>query len=99
MTVYVDNLQNYPSEMMDRQTLRNGTEWCHLYTDSKDLSELHDIASKIGMRRKWFQDRPGFPHYDLTPRRRPAAIKAGAVVLSLRDYLLAKQKRLEENGT
>ena len=57
MTVYVDELRNYPLAMMDPQTRRNGGRWCHLYTDSKDLSELHDIAQRIGMRREWFQDR------------------------------------------
>ena len=48
---------------------------------------LHEFASRIGCRRSWFQDRPGFPHYDLTPEHRDVALHAGAVDIKLRDLI------------
>lgn len=51
---------------------------CHLTTDGP-LNELHAFATKIGLRRAWFQDHPRMAHYDLTRGRRDAAIRAGAV--------------------
>jgi len=50
---------------------------CHLFSDD-NLPELHAFAHKLGLRREWFQDRD-LPHYDLTARKRAAALLAGAV--------------------
>lgn len=50
-----------------------------MMTDQKALTELHDMARKIGMKRAWFQDHSFHPHYDLTESRRKAAILLGAV--------------------
>ena len=48
---------------------------CHMAADS--LEELHEMASKIGVRR-WFQD--GFrPHYDICKSKRKTAISFGAI--------------------
>ncbi len=33
----------------------------------------------LGFERRWFQDEPGHPHYDLIPGKRALAIKLGAV--------------------
>ena len=56
---------------------------CHMWTDG-DLEELHEFAESLGLKRAWFQpcDRPGLQpnrrsHYDLTPRVRKLALKAG----------------------
>jgi hypothetical protein len=52
----------------------------HLQADSHD--ELHAFATRIGMRREWFQTKPGRPendHYDLTRALRERAISLGAV--------------------
>lgn len=49
---------------------------CHLVADSPD--ELHAFAARLGMRRRWFQDDPRLPHYDLTARRRERAVAMGA---------------------
>ena len=86
MTVYVDKLTTYPLEAIEPVARRNGARWCHLWADS--INELHDFASRVGMRRSWFQDRKTFPHYDLVPRRRAMAIKLGAQEKSLREHLL-----------
>jgi hypothetical protein len=89
MTVYVDDIQTYPAESIkDAQARRVSRQWCHMWTDG-DLAELHQVAQRIGLRRAWFQDRPGFPHYDLTPSRRAKALEAGAVAQSLREHLIA----------
>lgn len=29
------------------------------------LADLHVIARSIGLQRRWFQDKPGLPHYDV----------------------------------
>lgn len=52
----------------------------HLQADS--LDELHAFAVSIGLRREWFQTRPGRPdcdHYDLTASKRTLAIERGAI--------------------
>jgi hypothetical protein len=40
----------------------------HLITDGP-IDELHDFAQGIGLKREWFQDKPGHPHYDITSSR------------------------------
>ena len=52
----------------------------HLQADSAE--ELHAFAAAIGLRRAWFQSRPGRPdrdHYDLTGAKRDEALRAGAI--------------------
>lgn len=56
-------------------------ESCHLFCDG-DLRELHRFAAGLGLKREWFQDR-GFPHYDLTRRKRLKAVLLGAVEADL----------------
>ena len=52
----------------------------HLQADTID--ELHDFAARLGMRRAWFQSKPGRPendHYDLTHAGRVLALQIGAI--------------------
>ncbi len=52
----------------------------HLQADS--LDELHAFAERLGLRREWFQSRPGRPendHYDLTEAGRRLALERGAI--------------------
>ena len=49
-----------------------------MFTDGIDLTELHEVAKKIGMKRIWFQDDASTPHYDLVKSRRDKAISLGA---------------------
>lgn len=52
----------------------------HLISD-RSLDELHLFANQIGLKREWFQDKPGQPHYDLTTSRmRFKAELSGAVM-------------------
>lgn len=56
---------------------------CHLFVAPQtSLEVLHDFADAIGMREKWFQNKPGkLPHYDLTAKRREYALTIGAIEL------------------
>lgn len=78
VTVYVDDLFHWPGPVSPAAGGHSG-EWCHLMTDSVDLEELHRFAASIGLRRPWFQNRRGLPHYDLTERARSRAVASGAV--------------------
>jgi len=72
MTVYVDNLIQWPTKI---RCFKAGS--CHLEADT--LEELHAFAAKLGLRRSWFQEHIMGDHYDLTPAKRALAIKLGAV--------------------
>jgi hypothetical protein len=91
MAVFVDEITEWAGPYRGEQAnharavgARNDHQWCHLFTDG-DEAELHALAAKIGLKRKWFQpDRDG-GHYDLTPGRRAAALAAGAKALTRRE--------------
>lgn len=87
MSCYVDPLFVMPARnaRVFRVGERHGHQWCHLWADS--VEEMHAMAAKVGMRREWFQDKPGFPHYDLVPPRRAAALALGAIEYDLRDWI------------
>lgn len=77
--VYVDRLMDHGWKLRG-----HGVQNCHLFTDQVDLTELHQLADRIGLKREWFQDHPRAPHYDLTPYRRQCALGAGAYPVSRR---------------
>jgi hypothetical protein len=84
MSVYVDNLLpclKSPKWRYDKS--------CHLIAD--DIDELHNFAEIIGLNRSWFQDK-NVPHYDLTANKRAEVIKAGAIPLSVKDFVLKMRK-------
>ena len=52
----------------------------HLQADTPE--ELHEFAGRLGLRREWFQTKPGRPendHYDLSRAGRERALRLGAV--------------------
>ncbi|HEY4003454.1 MAG TPA: DUF4031 domain-containing protein [Candidatus Xenobia bacterium] len=52
------------------------------------IDELHDMADRIGMPRRAFQNRPGgTPHYDITWERRALAVESGAVEIGRRQVV------------
>lgn len=64
----------------------------HLQADTLDI--LHAFAARLGLRREWFQDRPGRPersHYDVTRSMRDRAIYLGAVPESVEDGTLRRR--------
>jgi hypothetical protein len=74
--IYVDALMNHGWILHG-----HATRSCHMFAGPEDpLEELHVFAERIGLKRRWFQEK-STPHYDLTPARRRAAVAAGAVEL------------------
>ena len=58
----------------------------HMQADT--VEELHAMADRLGLRRSWFQSKPGRPwrdHYDLTSERRDLAIALGAIQITWRE--------------
>lgn len=65
--------------------------YCHMTSDQPGqagLDELHKFAATIGMKRSWFQDKPGHPHYDLGRNMRRWAIRKGATPIDSRAYAI-----------
>jgi len=94
VTIYVDPLM-HNGWILRGRAIAN----CHLFTDELELDNLHAFARAIGMKRDWFQHKPldigSLPHYDLTPRRRAAAIAAGAVEVDRREAVRLWRARRE----
>ena len=86
--VYVDELRTYPVT----HRWRYG-QACHMIADT--LEELHEFATKLQLRRAWFQPHDRWPHYDLTAKRRIVAIEKGAVEITAREFI----KRFLNSGT
>lgn len=77
---------------------RLGPWWCHLFADEPaELDELHRIAKAVGMRREWFQTPDTLPHYDLVPKRRAAALRAGAVEGTREELVTARRIHMWHN--
>jgi Protein of unknown function (DUF4031) len=84
MTVYVDN-----SCLSWR-----GKSWCHLVADS--ITELHQFAELLGLKREWFQDQTQYPHYDVTVAVKVRALRIGALVGDKRTIIsCAKRLKIE----
>ncbi len=64
-----------------------GYVMCHMTADS--LDELHSMAERIGMERRWFQTPPkaSHPHYDIPKDKRGHAVSLGAVEVCSRAAL------------
>lgn len=73
-TVMVDRLMRCP-----RNAKWQHDKACHMFAADPDLEKLHAFASRLGLKRSWFQDKSSMPHYDLTESKRRAAVAAGAV--------------------
>jgi hypothetical protein len=89
--VYVDPLNIYPTKI---RCFQKGS--CHMFMDAPPggetravwLSTLHTVAHAIGMKLIWFQDKPHFPHYDLVPSRRRAALALGVKELNFGEAMV-----------
>lgn len=85
MTIYIDRSRHRLGRMI----------MCHMAADS--LTELHAMADILGVRR-WFQDKPGAPHYDICKATRARALRLGAVEVSSRALLQAARRAAEIPG-
>jgi hypothetical protein len=92
MTIYVDPLFTWIGDYRDKDAARTGGrnrhQWCHMFGDKTDYTELHNMAQQIGLRREWFQEN----HYDLTPVKRALAIRLGAVEIDRMQAILIRRK-------
>lgn len=89
MSVYVDKAAHpYRGMLM-----------CHMVADTP--AELHAMADKIGVVRRWFQDprtmNVSTPHYDVCRTMRRKAVKAGAVECDRNDFVAAI-RRIRASG-
>lgn len=85
MSVYVDKaIYRYRRMIM-----------CHMVADSP--AELHAMARKIGVRRRWYQASASTPHYDVCKSKRALAVGAGAVECD-RNAFVAAIRRIRASG-
>lgn len=92
MPVYVDDM--YLSKMGEFKRGPHVYKMSHMIADTDE--ELHAMADKIGVQRKWFQ-KPGTAgrHYDITMTMRTKAVAAGAVEITMKQCaLMCKNRRL-----
>lgn len=87
MSVYVDEAR-YPFGRM---------VMCHMIADTP--AELHLMADRIGVARKWYQvadgpHRASFPHYDIAKVKRAKAVTLGAVELLDRKAYVQKMREI-----
>lgn len=78
MSVYVDDM--HKTHIGRYQRFRAGYTMLmsHMIADTPE--ELHAMADKIGVQRKWFQG----DHYDIAKSKRALAVKFGAIEVSFR---------------
>lgn len=84
MTVYVDTMQAEFGRM----------KMCHVIADSED--ELHAMADKIGVARRWHQNTMSGSHYDIAMSKRRLAVAAGAVEITWRQAGAMCRRRRDE---
>jgi len=61
------------------------------------VEDLHAMADRIGVQRRWFQNKPGFPHYDICKSKRSLAVSAGAVEVDRKQFV-AVVERLRQSS-
>lgn len=92
--VYVDDMHTTAMGEFGRMKM------CHMIADTDD--ELHAMADKIGVQRRWFQH-AGTPsrHYDIAMSKRALAVAAGAVQITLRQgaCMVARRRMTGELGS
>jgi hypothetical protein len=52
-----------------------------------NLEELHAFAARLGLQRRWFQNKASGPHYDLSQNKRWQAIRLGATPVTTREMV------------
>lgn len=88
MAVYVDDMK----AEFRRSPFARKYVMCHMIAD--DEADLHAMADRIGVKRKWFQG----DHYDVTQTKRALAVKAGAIEITWREagrVMVARRRGLK----
>lgn len=82
MPVYIDNYNASYQRMI----------MCHMIADTEE--ELHAMAKKIGIARKWHQAPPEhkYSHYDICLSKKKQALRLGAIEVSTRRLILIARK-------
>lgn len=63
------------------------TDGVHLVS-TEGPGELHEFAQDVGLKREWYQDGNGHPHYDIiSPRLVAKAFRLGAEAVTTRELL------------
>ena len=78
--IYIDEIRDYTGIINLKYK-----KWSHMWTDG-DIEELHEFAEKLGLKRRWFQNKKRLPHYDLVPTKRAIALRMGARFIPLREW-------------
>lgn len=81
MTVYVDDYAAKYGRMI----------MYHMIADTD--AELHEMAARIGVARRWWQAPPHDSHYDIAKGKRALAIQAGAVPITDRQAATMVRRR------
>lgn len=76
MSVYVDRVELGFGRMV----------MCHMIADTE--TELHEMADRVGVDRRWYQTQASAPHYDIALSKRALAVAAGAHEITWRDLAL-----------
>lgn len=84
MTVYVDDA--FLEATVPHRGRMLTSRWCHMTADTR--AELDAMAARIGLRPEWIQMPSTWKeHYDLTERRRAAAVREGALEVNAREHV------------
>lgn len=99
MTVYVDDM--YLSPMGVFSHAGKTMKMSHMVADTE--AELHAMARRIGIARKWFQDpktmqKVSHPHYDICKSKRDEAIKHGAKPVTMAELAAFVDRRDSKSG-
>jgi hypothetical protein len=82
MAVYVDDMEAGFGRMI----------MCHMIADTTE--ELLEMADKIGVQRKWIQDRGMWSeHFDIAKSKRALAVQHGAKEVTMRELVAISSKR------
>lgn len=93
MSVYVDEIKEYPADKVKSAARKHGGLWCHMTADRRQ--ELINMAVRIGLSPVYMQiSASGIPHFDLTPSKRILAIAKGALPITSAEMIeIAKRNR------
>lgn len=88
MSVYVDQLFSTQPYHQSANKRWNWSQACHMTADTEQ--ELHDMATRLGLKRAWFQNHhpnPALWHYDLVASKRAKALAFGAIEITPQQFL------------